>query len=208
MRPVLFSTSQEILFKELNKSDKQQAGRIEQAVRDKMVLAATQGVFVTPLELLASLKYGDGKKEQGDECEKVRKQCHVMFEKSMKQLDCRAAGSAWAELKDIVVAVNGKLVEMRKGLDTAGRDDACVKFSTTKPSKIDMQFCDVPSDPSFTFGQIQKGFDLHAIWRACPRELRGCQIYSPSVLVGDGTTSISVASIDPRGLYRSLAVAM
>ena len=211
MRPVLFSTSQDILFKELNKSDKKQAGRIEQAVRDKMVLAATQGVralFVTPLELLASLKYGDGMKEQGEECEKVRKQCHVMFEKSMKQLDCRAAGSAWAELKDIVVAVNGKLVEMRKGLDAAGRDDACVKFSTTKPSKIDMDFCDVPPDPSFTFGQIQKGFDLHAIWRACPRELRGCQIYSPSVLVGDGTTSISVASIDPRGLYRSLAVAM
>ena len=212
MRPVLFSTSQDVLFRDLSKKDRKDAGQIAQAIRAKMVPAAARGVqdlFVFPSELLASLRFGDGTEAQGDECERLRRQCHEMFEKSIKQLaSCKTAGVAWTELREIVVGVSSKLVDVRERLDAVGRDDACAKYSPTKQSKIDVDFCDVPSEPSFSFGTFEKGFGFHELWKACPPEMQRAQIYSPSTLASNEIDPASVANLDPRGLYRCLAVAM
>ena len=204
MRPTLFAISQEILFSHLSKKDKKDPKQVEKAIRDKMVLAAQEGVlaiFVQPSELLASLRYGNGKDEQGDECMRLRGLCHVMFERSIKQLStCKAGGGEWADVKDRFGLVNSKLSDIRSRLEVTDEHVAVAKYEPTRPSRID-QDVDDESNFEVTDGRLEP-FDLQKISKAC--DVKEPRVYCPNY----PSSNTCLAGIDRRGLYRSLAVAM
>jgi hypothetical protein len=125
MRPILFAKSQEILFSHLSKKEKKDPKHVEKAIRDRMRLAAQEGVhalFVQPSEILASLRCGNGTDEQGDECMKLRSLCHIMFERSVKQLSTCKSGEL-TELKERIGLLNSKLSEICTRLQDSGRSD-------------------------------------------------------------------------------------